>query len=56
MTYANGEITYGADQTLYGKDAVSYIRSRGKDYEAARYRLEKQKQFLKAFVTKLKDR
>lgn len=54
MTYANGKITVGEDETLNGAQAYSYIRSRGDDFDAASYRLEKQKAFLKSFMSKVK--
>ncbi len=53
MTYENGEIIYGDEETLYGKDAYRYIRSRGSDFGSANYRLEKQKEYLNAFISKL---
>lgn len=56
MTYADGQITTGRDQTLNGEEAYRYIRYRGNDYDAASFRLEKQKEFLKAFVAKVKEK
>ena len=55
MTYENGEILYGKNETVTGEDAISYVRTRGNDYDAATYRLEKQKRFLQNFVSKLKS-
>lgn len=55
MTYENGEIIYGEDETVTGDDAISFVRTRGNDYDAATYRLEKQKRFLQNFVAKLKS-
>lgn len=55
MTYENGEILYGKNETVTGEDAISYVRTRGNDYDAATYRLEKQKHFLQNFVSKLKS-
>jgi len=55
MTYENGEILYGKNETVTGEDAISYVRTRGNDYDAATYRLEKQKRFLQNFVARLKS-
>lgn len=54
IKYENEKLVYGDDQTLSGAQAYSYIRSRGEDYDSASYRLEKQKEFLKAFITSVK--
>lgn len=55
MTYENGKIIYGEDETVTGEDAVAFVRNRGNDFDAATYRLEKQKRFLQNFVSKLKS-
>ena len=55
MTHENDEIVYGDLQTLYGNDALRYVTNRGNEYEAARFRLEKQKEYLKSFVSKLRE-
>lgn len=55
MTYENGKIVYGEKQTLNGEEAYNYVRLRGKDFDSASYRLEKQKEFLKAFAAKMKE-
>lgn len=55
MTYENGQIIYGDMQTLNGEQSLLYVRNRGKDFDAASYRLEKQKEFLKAFTAKMKE-
>jgi anionic cell wall polymer biosynthesis LytR-Cps2A-Psr (LCP) family protein len=55
MTYENGEIIYEEDETVTGDDAISFVHTRGNDYDAATYRLEKQKRFLHNFVAKLKS-
>ena len=52
MIYENGEIIYGENITVLGNDAYSYIRKRGKDFDSASYRLEKQKEYLRAFGQK----
>ena len=49
----NGKIVYGTDETIYGKDALQYVRYRGYDFDAASYRLEKQKVYLKALGAKM---
>ena len=46
-------INYGTDETIYGKDALQYVRYRGYDFDAASYRLEKQKVYLKALGAKM---
>jgi LCP family protein required for cell wall assembly len=56
ITYANEKMTYGDDQTLNGSQAYEYIRYRGDDFDSASFRLQKQKEFLKAYVTKLKKK
>ncbi len=53
MRYENGKIVYGTDETIYGKDALQYVRYRGNDFDAASYRLEKQKVYLKALGAKM---
>ena len=55
MTYENGKIIYGEDETVTGEDAVAFVRNRGNDFDAATYRLEKQKRFLQNFVARLKS-
>lgn len=54
MTYEDGKIVYGNMQTLNGEEAYSYVRQRGKDYDSASYRLEKQKEFMKSFTAAMK--
>ena len=57
MTHGeDGEIIYGDDQTLYGKDAIYYVSKRGEEYEAARFRLQKEKVFFKALFGKIRTR
>ena len=53
MTYQDGKIEYGKDQTLMGEDAYRFVHYRGNDFDAATYRLEKQKVYLKALMTKM---
>ena len=55
MTYQDGKIEYGKDQTLMGMDAFRYVHNRGDDFDAASYRLEKQKVYLKALMKKMMD-
>lgn len=48
-----GQFTKGEKITLYGNDAVSYVRNRRKDtVDADSARRERQKQYIKAFVSK----
>lgn len=55
MTFKNGQITYGEDETLFGDDAIYYVQHRDiSEYDSATFRLEKQKYFLQDFMTKLK--
>ena len=56
IKYENEKLVYGDDQTLNGEQAYSYIRTRGEDYDSASYRLEKQKEFLRAFIASVKAR
>lgn len=53
MTYRDGKIEYGKDQTLMGEEAYRFVHYRGNDFDAATYRLEKQKVYLKALMTKM---
>ncbi|MBQ8203499.1 MAG: LCP family protein [Clostridia bacterium] len=43
--------TKGEKIKLYGKDAITYIQTRGEDLEANQRRMERQKQFLSAFAS-----
>jgi LCP family protein required for cell wall assembly len=56
ITYKNEKISYGDDQTLNGSEAYQYIRYRGDEFNSASFRLEKQKEFLKAYVSKVKKK
>lgn len=56
MKYEDGKIVYGDDETIYGKDALQYVRYRGEDFDAATYRLEKQKVYLKALMSKMLEK
>ena len=53
MRYENGKIVYGDDETIHGKEALQYVRYRGEDFDAATYRLEKQKVYLRALCAKM---
>ena len=56
MTFENGEIIYGDMQTLNGKDAYRYVQRRDLAvFDSASFRLEKQKEFVKAFMAKMKE-
>ncbi len=57
MTFENGEVIYGDMQTLNGKEAYRYVQRRDINvFDSASFRLEKQKEFLKAFMAKLKEK
>lgn len=57
MSFHDGQITYGEDETLFGSDAIYYVQHRDlSEYDSATFRLQKQKNFLKDFLTKLKTK
>ena len=56
MTFENGTVNYGDMQTLNGREAYLYVRRRDREvFDSASFRLEKQKEFLKAFTAKMKE-
>lgn len=56
MTFEDGQITKGEDETLNGTEAYNYVHYRSlEQFDSATFRLEKQKEFLKAFMAKMKD-
>jgi|GEM_PF-98653 len=55
MSFENNEIVYGEPVTLMGKDAMTYVRQRGKAFNSATYRLEKQKEYITALLRKMMD-
>ncbi len=56
MTFEDGKIQYGEDETLMGKDAFNYVHYRDiKTFDTASFRLEKQKVYLKALMSKMME-
>ena len=56
MTFENGEVVYGDMQTLNGEEAYRYVQRRDINvFDSASFRMEKQKEFLKAFTAKMKE-
>ena len=56
MTFENGEVVYGDMQTLNGEEAYRYVQRRDINvFDSASFRMEKQKEFLKAFTEKMKE-
>ena len=54
MTYKDGTIEYGEDQTLMGEEAYRFVQNRSlTEFDSAGFRLEKQKIYLKALMTKM---
>ena len=56
MSFENNQIVYGDTISLTGADALKYLRYRGKDFNSATYRLEKQKEYVTALVNKLQEK
>lgn len=56
MSLVDGEIQYGEDETLMGEDAFKYVHFRDLSvFDSASFRLEKQKVYLRALMSKMME-
>lgn len=56
MTLVDGKVQYGEDETLMGEDAFKYVHFRDLSvFDSASFRLEKQKVYLRALMSKMME-
>ncbi len=56
MTFVDGQVQYGEDETLMGEDAFKYVHFRDLSvFDSAGFRLEKQKVYLRALMSKMME-